>query len=112
MEYPFELHFRSGFAFNPSQRYLHPSIQGREAGFLGVANANDAGHAELPTAVVQLRVYDLIGRALVISESDKVSTDNAFASVIARSAGVGQNLKNLCSCDGTVIWEAQQDRVS
>ncbi|GAQ90354.1 copper/zinc superoxide dismutase copper chaperone [Klebsormidium nitens] len=86
--------------------------EGREAGFLGIANADETGHAELPTAVVQLRVYDLIGRALVISESDKVSTENAFASVVARSAGVGQNLKNLCSCDGTVIWEAQQDRVS
>lgn len=93
----------SKLAFNLSQ--------GREAGFLGVAQADESGHAELSTATVPLRVYDLIGRALVVSMDEKVSTDNAFAAVVARSAGVGQNLKSLCSCDGTVIWEAQQDRV-
>jgi len=26
--------------------------------------------------------------------------------VIARSAGVGENYKKLCTCDGVTIWES------
>ncbi|AQK45429.1 Copper chaperone for superoxide dismutase chloroplastic/cytosolic [Zea mays] len=28
------------------------------------------------------------------------------AAVIARSAGVGENYKELCTCDGVTIWES------
>jgi len=31
------------------------------------------------------------------------------AAVLARSAGVGENLKKVCQCDGTVIWESSAD---
>ena len=33
----------------------------------------------------------------------------ALAAVLARSAGVGENMKMLCQCDGTVIWESSPD---
>ena len=29
--------------------------------------------------------------------------------VLARSAGVGENLKRVCHCDGTVIFESTPD---
>ena len=32
-----------------------------------------------------------------------------MAAVLARSAGVGENMKMLCQCDGTVIWESSPD---
>ena len=31
------------------------------------------------------------------------------AAVLARSSGVGDNLKQQCACDGTVIWESTPD---
>ncbi|PKI41760.1 hypothetical protein CRG98_037842 [Punica granatum] len=31
------------------------------------------------------------------------------AAVIARSAGVGENYKKLCTCDGTIIWESSSN---
>ena len=31
------------------------------------------------------------------------------AAVLARSAGVGENLKRVCHCDGTVIFESTPD---
>ncbi|KAH9248556.1 hypothetical protein BASA81_013740 [Batrachochytrium salamandrivorans] len=48
-------------------------------------------------------VWEWIGRALVV----ETVGDEAVGAVIARSAGVGDNSKKrLCTCDGTVIWEA------
>ena len=29
--------------------------------------------------------------------------------MLARSAGMGDNLKQQCACDGTVIWESSHD---
>lgn len=48
-------------------------------------------------------VWEWIGRALVVEEEG----NEAVGAVIARSASVGDNSKKrLCTCDGTVIWEA------
>jgi len=38
-------------------------------------------------------------------KSDKGLT----AAVIARSAGVGENYKKICTCDGTTIWESSNN---
>ncbi|XP_068635343.1 copper chaperone for superoxide dismutase, chloroplastic/cytosolic-like isoform X2 [Aristolochia californica] len=34
------------------------------------------------------------------------SEEGIAAAVIARSAGVGENYKKICTCDGTVIWNS------
>jgi len=54
--------------------------------------------------VVPIHVWEIIGRAIVLYENDRA----LCGTVIARSAGVGSNSeKRLCTCDGTVIWEAK-----
>lgn len=54
----------------------------------------------------KLRVADLIGRSIVLYGTEDKSDTGLTAAVIARSAGVGENYKKLCSCDGTTIWES------
>ncbi|CAM6006806.1 unnamed protein product [Sphagnum balticum] len=75
-------------------------------GDLGVLEANDGGDAEYSGTKEMLKVGDLIGRALVVYGDHDKSRPGTSAAVIARSAGVGENYKKLCSCDGTVIWES------
>ena len=82
------------------------------AGDLGTVTADANGKATIPSRVVdsRLKVWDVIGRSLAIVE---VSGDGekipGAAAVLARSAGVGENLKRVCHCDGTVIFESTPD---
>ncbi|CAI5460949.1 unnamed protein product [Closterium sp. Yama58-4] len=76
------------------------------AGDLGVLQVDDKGHASYAAPSTRLKVWDLIGRAVAVYEGADRSSSGVAAAVIARSAGVGQNHKSLCSCDGTIIWEA------
>ncbi|CAL6308209.1 unnamed protein product [Bathycoccus prasinos] len=60
----------------------------------------------------KLFVWDIIGRALCIEEvvaGNEEGEGLRVAAVLARSAGVGENLKKVCQCDGTVIWESSPD---
>jgi copper chaperone for superoxide dismutase len=76
------------------------------AGDLGVLEVNQEGVAEYIGTREKLQVRDLIGRALVVYGDTDKSKSGVSAAVIARSAGVGENYKKLCLCDGTVIWES------
>jgi copper chaperone for superoxide dismutase len=73
---------------------------------LGVLEVTNEGSAEYTGTREMLLVGDLIGRALVVYGDLDKSKPGITAAVIARSAGVGENYKKLCSCDGTVIWES------
>lgn len=53
-----------------------------------------------------IRVADLIGRAIVVYGTEDKSVPGIAAAVIARSAGVGENYKKICTCDGVTIWES------
>lgn len=89
-------------------------IQERHAGDLGNLETDSEGHASYVASNDKLKVWDLIGRAVVVyqgaDDGGKEGSGNAgegiAAAVIARSAGVGENYKSLCTCDGTIIWEA------
>ena len=73
-------------------------------GNLGQAVSDGKGHAQFRQNLVGLLpVWDVIGRAVVVSQDDK----HLAAAVLARSAGVGANSgKRLCTCSGTTIWES------
>ncbi|CAN7096651.1 unnamed protein product [Brassica rapa subsp. narinosa] len=76
-------------------------------GDLGTLEADQSGEAFYSGKKEKLKVADLIGRAVVVYKTeDKKLGPRLTAAVIARSAGVGENYKKLCTCDGTVIWEA------
>lgn len=96
-------------------KYHHKKIQisylllssVKPLGDLGTLEADQSGEAFYTGKKEKLKVADLIGRAVVVYKTeDKNSGQGLTAAVIARSAGVGENYKKLCTCDGTVIWEA------
>ncbi len=79
-----------------------------------VADAN--GEVTIVSRVVdaRLKAWDIIGRSLAVVEQGgggggEDGTSTGAAAVLARSAGVGENLKRVCDCDGTVIWESSPD---
>ncbi|PIN22053.1 Copper chaperone for superoxide dismutase [Handroanthus impetiginosus] len=75
-------------------------------GDLGTLDVNKKGDAFFSGVKEQLRVGDLIGRSIAVYGTEDRSDEGVAAAVIARSAGVGENYKKLCTCDGTTIWEA------
>ena len=81
-----------------------------EVGELGVVQGNANGDATVVSRVLrdELKVWDVIGRAIGIAPMDG-DEKNGVAAVLARSAGMGDNLKQQCACDGTVIWESAHD---
>lgn len=75
-------------------------------GDLGTLEANENGDAFYTGVKEKLRVADLIGRSMVVYATEDKTKHGITAAVIARSAGVGENYKKLCTCDGTTIWDA------
>lgn len=56
-----------------------------------------------------LKIWELIGRSMVLSKSpDRVELDD-FVGVIARSAGAWENDKQVCSCTGKTVWQERND---
>ncbi|XP_024518024.1 copper chaperone for superoxide dismutase, chloroplastic/cytosolic isoform X2 [Selaginella moellendorffii] len=108
----------TGAIFNPQQQdtEVHKNIffflldsfgnLSQPLGDLGAVVADETGRADFAGTKTGLRVTDLIGRALAIYATADKSVHGIAAAVIARSAGVGENYKKLCSCDGTIIWES------
>lgn len=52
-----------------------------------------------------LAVQDLIGRSVVVSKDD----ERLGCGIIARSAGIFENYKKICACDGVALWD-ERDR--
>lgn len=75
-------------------------------GDLGTLDVDEKGEAFFSGVKEKLRVADLIGRSIAVYGTEDKSDEGLAAAVIARSAGVGENYKKLCTCDGTTIWEA------
>lgn len=90
-------------------RVYNPKIEGsakEPLGDLGTLAADEKGEAFFSGVKEMLRVADLIGRSIVVYGTEDKSDSGVTAAVIARSAGVGENYKKICACDGTIIWES------
>lgn len=64
------------------------------------------------------QVWEVIGHAMVVSrqeegvtEADLTNDENTVVGVIARSAGMWDNDKTVCSCTGKTLWEERKDEV-
>ncbi|XP_031392000.1 copper chaperone for superoxide dismutase, chloroplastic/cytosolic-like isoform X2 [Punica granatum] len=98
-----------------TRKIFNPPIKGVDEplGDLGTLEADEKGEAFSSGVKAKLRVTDLIGRSVVVYGTEDKSDSGIMAAVIARSAGVGENYKKLCTCDGTTIWESSnQDFVA
>ncbi|KAL6556334.1 hypothetical protein OROGR_005622 [Orobanche gracilis] len=90
----------TGKVFNPTKSQQEP------LGDLGALEVDEKGDAFFSGAKEKLKVANLIGRSIVVYGSEDRSYEAIAAAVVARSAGVGEDYKRLCTCDGTTIWEA------
>ncbi|KAH0645964.1 hypothetical protein KY284_033848 [Solanum tuberosum] len=75
-------------------------------GDLVTLEVDEKGEAFYTGPKEKVRVADLIGRAIAVYATEDKTDPGLTAAVIARSAGVGENYKKICACDGTTIWEA------
>uniref|UniRef100_A0A4X2JRZ5 Superoxide dismutase [Cu-Zn] n=1 Tax=Vombatus ursinus TaxID=29139 RepID=A0A4X2JRZ5_VOMUR len=109
-----------GDHFNPEgMPHGGPRDTHRHLGDLGNVYASANGRATFRLEDEKLKVWDIIGRSLVIDADEddlgqgghplsKVtgnSGERLACGIIARSAGLFQNPKQICSCDGLTIWE-------
>ena len=81
-------------------------------GLLGaiVIGKDGAGSAFLDKEV---RIWEVIGRGLVVApEGAETGAGDVVVGVIARSAGVWDNEKTVCSCSGKTVWEERGEQVA
>ncbi|CDK24613.1 unnamed protein product [Kuraishia capsulata CBS 1993] len=57
-------------------------------------------------------IADLVGRSMAISTAKGQVFDGSLVGVIARSAGVWENDKKVCSCTGKTVWQERADAVN
>ncbi|XP_017066542.1 copper chaperone for superoxide dismutase [Drosophila eugracilis] len=91
----------------------------RHAGDLGNIRADESGRATFRFVDPVLEVWDIIGRAVVLTANpddlgcggnkqslvDGNSGERIACGIIARSAGILENFKRICACDGVTLWD-------
>lgn len=64
-----------------------------------------------------IQVWEMIGRSIVVSRQHEgegkfeKNDEDTLIGVIARSAGVWDNDKTVCSCSGKTLWEERVDEI-
>ncbi|XP_028659087.1 copper chaperone for superoxide dismutase-like [Erpetoichthys calabaricus] len=95
----------------------------KHAGDLGNILCDQDGRATFRIEEYQVKVWDIIGRSIVVDSgeddlgcgnhplSSKTgnSGERMACGIIARSAGLFENPKLICACDGVTLWE-ERDR--
>ncbi|XP_008546076.1 copper chaperone for superoxide dismutase [Microplitis demolitor] len=115
-----------GQHFNPyncSHGGLEDDISNRHMGDLGNITADTAGRALFRFQNNDLKVTDIIGRSLVVTENaddlgrgqnsnSKIDGNSGLkiaCGIIARSCGIFENTKKICSCDGKTLWDERDE---
>ncbi|XP_047242865.1 copper chaperone for superoxide dismutase-like isoform X2 [Girardinichthys multiradiatus] len=116
--------FSCGEHYNPfGKQHGGPGDSERHVGDLGNVVAGPDGRASFRLEDSQLKIWDVIGRSLVVDSGEDDlgrggqplskltgnSGDRLACGIIARSAGLFQNSKRICACDGVTLWE-ERDR--
>ena len=82
----------------------------------GVLGTIEVGQSGLGSVFLDkpIQIWEMIGRSIVVSrKQSKFEKDDpdTFVGVIARSAGVWDNDKTVCSCSGKTVWEERKEQV-
>ncbi|EKD14852.1 uncharacterized protein L3040_003931 [Drepanopeziza brunnea f. sp. 'multigermtubi'] len=88
----------------------------KHKGFLGTVQVGKDGIGSV-FLDKPVQIWEMIGRGMVVSKQH--DGDNEFerndadtlVGVVARSAGVWDNDKTVCSCSGKTLWEERKDEV-
>lgn len=84
-------------------------------GVLGAVQVgqNGVGNVFLDRPV---QIWEIIGRSLVVTKQLegqlKKDDPDTLVGVIARSAGVWENEKTVCSCSGKTLWEERKENAN
>lgn len=73
------------------------------------ANNSYAGQSFLHA---NLNINELIGRSVILSRLKEETASDSLCGVIARSAGIWENNKEVCSCSGKSVWQERADVLS
>uniref|UniRef100_A0A182KAL4 superoxide dismutase n=1 Tax=Anopheles christyi TaxID=43041 RepID=A0A182KAL4_9DIPT len=76
--------------------------------------SDEDGRATIRFVNDRLDVNDIIGRSVVIAQpSVGVEKERRLScGIIARSAGIFQNYKKICACDGVTIWDERNKSIA
>lgn len=88
--------------------------EGKRRGVLGTLEIGKSGVGSV-FLDKPIAIWELIGRSIVVARQGKEKFDredpDELVGVIARSAGVWENDKTVCSCSGKTVWEERVDEV-
>lgn len=68
--------------------------------------SDDSGRSKIREVDYKLNISELIGRSVAVSS---VTGTKLSCGIISRAAGIFQNWKRICACDGVTIWD-ERDR--
>ncbi|KAF6019888.1 CCS [Bugula neritina] len=83
-------------------------------GDLGKIQSNNLGRSNFRIQSERVKVWDIIGRSMLVSspldsalanKSENSGWTKIACGIIARSAGIFENFKKICACDGTTLWD-------
>ncbi|KAI5864607.1 heavy-metal-associated domain-containing protein [Durotheca rogersii] len=90
---------------------------GQPRGILGTIQIGEDGRGAV-FLDHPFQVWEVIGHAMVVSRQAEgiagaglTNDENTVVGVIARSAGMWDNDKTVCSCTGKTLWEERKDEV-
>jgi copper chaperone for superoxide dismutase len=95
---------------DPKENALKPR------GFLGTVQVGKDGIGSV-FIDKPIQIWEMIGRGMVVSKQHEgegkfeKNDEDTLVGVIARSAGVWDNDKTVCSCSGKTLWEERKDEV-
>ena len=86
--------------------------EGVVKGDLGTVEVDDKGRGAAYIAQ-EMSVWEIIGRGMsVMKEGAVVNEGDGVCGVLARSAGVWENDKVVCSCSGKTVWQEREEQTS
>ncbi len=83
----------------------------------GIFGTVEVGKGGIGTVFLDkpIQIWEMIGRSVVVARQQDGKFDkndpDTLVGVIARSAGVWDNDKTVCSCSGKTVWEERKEQV-
>ncbi len=71
---------------------------------MGQFKSDTKGNAQFVNDV-DMNIHQVIGRSIVVENVQSGMVREGMAGIIARSAGLFENDKKVCSCSGKTLWE-------
>jgi copper chaperone for superoxide dismutase len=79
-----------------------------------LVTSDESGRTTFRFLRTQLTVPEIIGRSVVVRPANAApeQPNQMACGIIARAAGIFQNYKKICACDGVTIWDERNRPVA